>query len=160
MALNVNWFFALNSTFTLIFSPWNWKNQLFYGQKFLKLDTLKLLWNSLNPTNWPQNCLKLKLTHVALNLGWFFGKQFGFRNIFSLCNKKSSFFHQRDFVHMHATMHACKFLFLAPPLPFGQMRSSTSWYLHLLPPFLPSFLPFFLSSFLRQKVENICQYWC
>ena len=26
--------------------------------------------------------------------------------------------------------------FLAPPLSFGQMRSSTSWSLHLLTPFL------------------------
>ena len=52
------------------------------------------------------------------------------------------------------------FQFLNPPLPFGQMQSSTSWYLHLLPFFLSFFPSSFLSSFVRQKVENICQYWC
>ena len=40
------------------------------------------------------------------------------------------------------------------------MRSSTSWYLHLLTYLLTPFLSPFLPSFLRQKVENICQYWC
>ena len=36
-------------------------------------------------------------------------------------------------------------LFLAPPLPFGQMRSSTSWVLHFLSSFLSPFLSFFLT---------------
>ena len=35
--------FGAKSGLSWIFSPWNWKNQVFYGQKFLKLDTLKLL---------------------------------------------------------------------------------------------------------------------
>ena len=35
--------------------------------------------------------------------------------------------------------------FLALPLPFGQIQSSTSWYLHLLTPFLSFSLSFFLT---------------
>ena len=35
--------------------------------------------------------------------------------------------------------------FLAPPLPFGQMRSSTSWVLHLLSFLLSFFLSFCLT---------------
>ena len=31
-----------------------------------------------------------------------------------------------------------RFQFLAPPLPFGKMQSSTSWVLHLLTPFFSS----------------------
>ena len=42
--------------------------------------------------------------------------------------------------------------FLAPPLPFGQMRSSTSWVLHLLSAFLSFFLSFCL-PFSGRKLE-------
>jgi len=45
--------------------------------------------------------------------------------------------HGKNFYNRLARMMRCQHIFLAPPLPFGQMRSSTSWSLHWLTDWLP-----------------------
>ena len=56
-------------------------------------------------------CHKLKLTHAALNLGWFLGLNFVLVLYLASEMKKLKIFCQGDFVRMHDHMYACKFLF-------------------------------------------------
>ena len=99
----------------------------------------------LTPDLWPSFNLEKNLD-LYLYLNLYFELNFGLDFNIDL---------EFDLHFDHDLNYNLSPIFLAPPLPFGQMRSSASWVLHLLPFSLSAFLSAFLSHSERKLEKSL-----